>query len=62
MTRIIKKVIFIKSNLSMFYDYPTPDNDVVEYSNKSDDDATTAFDDSTLEDAMESDDEDVMSM
>jgi hypothetical protein len=51
-TRTVKKLVFIKLNLNTFYDYPVPD----------DDDATAAFNDSAPEDAMESDDEDVMSM
>jgi hypothetical protein len=61
-TKIMKKLVFIKSNLSMFYDYMVFDDDVVEYNSESDDDATAALDDSALEDTMESDDEDVMSM
>jgi hypothetical protein len=63
MTRTVKKLVFIKLNLNTFYDYPVPDDDdVVEYNSKNDDDATAAFNDSAPEDAMESDDEDVMSM
>lgn len=61
-TRTVEKLVFIKSNLSMFYDYLVPDDDVVEYNSESDDDATAALDDSTPEDAMESNDEDVVSM
>lgn len=61
-TRTVKKLIFIKSNLSMFYDYPVPNDNVVEYSNENDDDVAAAFDDSAPEDAMESNDEDVVLM
>jgi hypothetical protein len=61
-TRIVEKLIFIKLNLSAFYDYPTLDDDVVEYNSESDDDAVVAFDDSAPKNAMESDDEDVVSM
>jgi hypothetical protein len=61
-TRIIKKLLFIKSNLSAFYDYPALDDDVVKYNSESDDNAAATFDDLAPEDAMESDDEDVMSM
>jgi hypothetical protein len=60
-TRTIEKLIFIKLNLSTFYDYPAPDKDIVQYSSESDDDAAAALDDSTPEDAMESDDEDLVS-
>jgi hypothetical protein len=49
-------------NLNAFYDYPVPNDNVIEYSNKNDDDAMTAFNNSALDDTMESDDEDVMSM
>jgi hypothetical protein len=61
-TRIVEKLIFIKSNLSAFYDYPAPDDNVIEYSSESDDNATATFDNLTPEDAMDSDDEDIMSM
>jgi hypothetical protein len=61
-TKTVKKLFFIKSNLSAFYDYLTPNDDVVKYNNESDDDAATTFDDSAPEDAMESNDKDVMSM
>jgi len=61
-TRTVEKLIFIKSNLSALYDYPALDDNVIEYSSESNDDATAAFDDSTPEDAMEFDDEDVVSM
>jgi hypothetical protein len=50
-TKTVEKLIFIKSNLSAFYDYPAPNND-----------ATAALNHSTPEDTMESDDEDVVSM
>ncbi|CAK9193520.1 unnamed protein product [Sphagnum troendelagicum] len=60
--RTIEKLVFIKLNLGAFYDYPTLDNDVVEYDNENNDDAVTALDDSAPEDAMESDDEDFVSM
>lgn len=46
----------------MFYDYPVPNDNVVEYSNENDDDVAAAFDDSAPEDAMESNDEDVVLM
>jgi hypothetical protein len=49
-TRIVEKLVFIKLNLSAFYDYPTLDNDVVEYINESDGNATTALDDLAPED------------
>jgi hypothetical protein len=61
-TRTVDKLVFIKSNLSTFYDYPAPVDDCVEISSESDDNAAAALDDLVPEDAMESDDEDVMSM
>lgn len=30
MTRTVRKLVVIKSNLSAFYDYSAPDNDVIE--------------------------------
>ncbi len=62
MTRTVEKLVFIKLNLSTFYDYPVLDNDIVKYSNESDDDVAATLDDSAPKDAMESDDEDVVSM
>jgi hypothetical protein len=61
-TKFVEKLVFIKSNLSAFYNYPTFDDVVVKYNNKSDDNATAALNDSAPEDAMESDDEDVVLM
>jgi hypothetical protein len=61
-TRTVEKLVFIKSNLSAFYNYLAPDDDVVKYIRKSNDDAAAALNDSTPEDAMEFDDEDVVSM
>jgi hypothetical protein len=42
-TRIVDKLVFIKSNLSTFYNYLAPDNDIVEYSSESDDNAAAAL-------------------
>jgi len=61
-TKTVEKIVFIKSNLSAFYDYLAPDNDIVEYNSESNNDAATTFDDSMPEDTMEYDDEDVVSM
>ncbi len=46
-TRTIEKLIFIKSNLNAFYDYPAPDDNIVQYSSESDNDAAATLDDST---------------
>jgi hypothetical protein len=61
-TRTVKKLVFMKSNLSTFYDYPVPDDNVVKYNSESDNDVATTLDDLASEDAMESNDEDVVSM
>jgi hypothetical protein len=61
-TKTVEKFVFIKSNLNAIYDYLAPNDDVIEYNNESDDDAVATLDDLTPKDAMESDDEDVVSM
>jgi hypothetical protein len=50
--RIVEKLVFIKSNLSMFYDYRALDDDIIEYNSESDDDATTTLDNLVPEDAI----------
>lgn len=42
-SKIVEKLVFIKSNLSAFYNYPVLDDDVVEYNSESDDDTTAAL-------------------
>ncbi len=61
-TKIVEKLVFIKLNLTAFYNYLAPDDDIIEYNSESNNDVTTTLDDSAPKDAMESDDEDVVSM
>jgi hypothetical protein len=61
-TRTVEKLVFIKLNLSAFYDYLALDDNDIEYNGESDDDSIATLDDSALEDAIKSDDEDVVLM